>query len=158
MDPIQNETPRCLSDLRATRVPDDDELILKIVCRACGESGFSFNEVSHGDAPIGIIFHCVKCGAEDEAFDGIKHGYDGELGHTDHLEGPRSVHELVWADGSSPRVEGLFALFTFNIDVSELQEISSETNVRPVDLFDWFHLSTRTPEGRYETIWDYECS
>jgi hypothetical protein len=69
----------------------------------------------------------------------------------------------VWADGSSPTVESLFAVFTFNIEAEELEEIAREAGKRAVDLFDWFCLSSKgdmpdTSGSERDTIWDYECA
>lgn len=163
-----SERPRCLDNLGATLVPTPTgewpaTVVYEIRCRNCDAGTFGFKEVLTGNSPTGIVIHCLACGTEDQVLDGTIHGYDGELGHADFLTGERSVEELKWADGSSPTAQSLFAVFVFNVDSAELEELSREAGKRAVDLFDWFNLCTKAEkpdpgEGEYITIWDYECA
>jgi hypothetical protein len=160
------EMPSCLNRLKATLVSASKQgeqprgLIFSIACPACGGSRFRFREVLHGESSTGICVRCLQCATEEEVFDGLVHGYDGKLGHTDYLNGPREIQDFEAADGHSPSVETLFATFTYNLDPSELEEISRENGIPVIELYDWFELSVKksnTP-AEYETIWDYECA
>lgn len=100
---------------------------------------------------------CEACSTEVSVFDGLQHGYDGELGHTDHLKGEISREVLHWNDDTLKRHDRIFAQFTYNIEQSERDEISKEENIAAVDLFDWFSLIEDDPETG-EVMWDYECA
>jgi hypothetical protein len=84
-------TPRCLEHFNFSRVPhewrDVRNLVIQLTCKSCGHGAFGLTEILSGDSPTGIAPTCEACGQEAVLFDGKQHGYDGELGHIEHLEG-----------------------------------------------------------------------
>lgn len=155
--------PRCLEEVKATLVNETankDNVrfhTYKVDCPKCGAGAFSLVELSTGDSPTAIGFLCEGCQLRLVPFDGLKHGFDGELGNTEHLTGEPSYEELFWHDGTRKRHDRVFVQFVYNTEQSELDEIAREKNISAIDLFDWFNVIEDDPSSG-EVMWEYECA
>lgn len=155
--------PRCLAVVKATPISEAENadgvrfLTYKVECPNCNAGAFSLVELHTGGSPTAIGLLCEGCHRKIVLFDGLKHGYDGELGHTEHLHGDPSFTELYWLDGTRKRHDRIFVEFVYNIKQSELEEIAGKKKICAIDLFDWFNVIEDDPHSG-ETMWEYECA
>jgi hypothetical protein len=151
--------PRCLEGLTVESVEPTwhkvSNLVFRISCVSCDASAFALELTLTGGSERGLSLICEKCGHATLVFDGLKHGYDGELGNA-YLTGETTRERLLRSDGSPVRSDRIFLQFLYNIEVAELDEITAQTKVAQVDLFDAFIVSGDNSSG--EALWYYECA
>lgn len=95
---------------------------------------------------------CTACGARSGVFDAKSQGYDGAL------NGGCSYES---GSGAAAFVTGAFTVvvtLTYNIALSELEEIGAEEEVEPADLFDGFQLQGLSSDGGQPFEIVYECA
>ena len=152
--------PRCLGAVDANflmQLSDPIRTCFVVKCPRCRGGMLSVDETAAGDRTVGLIIICQSCGGEALPFDSREHGYDGELGYNKHLTGAMSRTALSWSDGKRKCADRLIVRFSYDVDMSELQEIADESGVNLVDLFDWVQVVEDDPRNS-DVIWDFECA
>jgi hypothetical protein len=102
------------------------------------------------------VLACENCGGEAMLFNGLEHGYDGEVGNADNFKDETTRRKLFWRDGTPKRHDRVFAQFIYGIDPADLSEMAKKSGKPVVDLFDWFNVVEDDPKG--EPMWEYECA
>jgi hypothetical protein len=170
---VTDERPRVLSGFAqgsTPKVETEDHMVtagFELSCRSCGGGRFRAFEVSTGwagndgaaqESVTGLTVVCAACDDGVELFDAVRDGYDGELGHLKFMDGPRSQSPLRKEAAELGEIE-LRVWFTFNSELSELEQVGVETGVRPIDLFDWFAVEARSSlDAAWDWVWDHECA
>ena len=165
--------PQCLSGVALTALPPTDErgseisATFAVRCKACDGGSFriySYPKVVPDPSPyLGLnpgdwllrpphILECTACGTRACVFDPRKHGYDAVLNSWCGYE--------CGDEGEEPAVGEFTVLIwvTYNTELGELAESGEETGVDPSDLFDWFGIEGRSPDGAIAFTQDYECA
>ncbi len=160
---LASDRPRCLEGSKfafAKEIRIDERvnaLAFAVRCTNCDTSEFVLKQRLLGDSITALELECQNCKQLIEIFDGTKHGYDGELGNTDHLSGEGTFQKYC-GDGQVPvTLKNVHARFTYNIELSELGEISKDEHISSIDLFDWFEIVIGDPDDG-EVPWQYECA
>jgi hypothetical protein len=131
----------------------------QIKCSKCGGDLFDATELTTNQWPVAIEARCCACGSEHSVFNGSTDGYDGAVGNNQFLSNPAVRGPLTFEDGRPLESVQIAVALAYNIDPDELAEIASENCVKPVDLFDWFHLLSRTPGANaWQRSWEFECA
>lgn len=171
---VTDQRPRVLSrfaqSATAPAVETHDHMVtagFELSCASCGAGRFRAFEVSTGwagtdgsvqESVTGLTVVCASCDHGVELFDAVRDGYDGELGHLKFMSGPRSQSPLR-KETAEVGETALRVWFTFNSELSELEETERETSVRPIDLFDWFSVEARASlDADWDWVWEHECA
>ena len=168
-----SDPPTCVANFAVTplpRVEDDIVARFSLACAACRSSELrifcfpitatdatTYAGVGAGEVVERNPHHvaCLDCGKRELLFDATMHGYDGALGHGSSYQQGTGAEEMVYCREESYSVE---VEFLYNVELSELQEIAAETNLKPQDLFDSLCIYAMSPAGIAVASLDYECA
>ena len=128
-------------------------------CPGCFGILFDALLISAAMGPAGINARCRGCGRGAQVFHAAVNGYDGEFGHLQFMKDVANTAPLTGAGGRPLGPVRLRVSCSYSISPSELIESAAELGVAPQDLFDWFHLLTKSSEADdWDWTWDWECA
>jgi hypothetical protein len=166
--------PSCIASFNAVAVEREGDIDIAarfaLSCKNCGSNEMNIlcyplmvkTEGEYAGIAVGQIIErnphkvqCLKCGNAHLVFNANKHGYDGALGHgSSYSNGTGKAVPIECADVSY-NVE---VIFVYNNEIEENREIAQEKNLRPQDLFDWFHIIAVKADGTELKDINYECA
>jgi hypothetical protein len=95
---------------------------------------------------------CTSCATEASLFDARNQGYDGVLnGGCAYESGDKTESPI-------PGEFKVIASFLYNVELAELEELATEANVKPSDIFDAFAIVGTSVSGGPEVELNHECA
>ncbi len=165
VDLAQAKPPQSLSNFQVRFVPTPPEsdgvqfVSFELSCPICLAGAFQILELSATLGPMGIVARCRQCGREEQVFNAATDGYDGSFGHLEFLKEGVSAAPLEDDTGAALEAVQVRAAFSYSIPLAELMEHAQDAHLDPQDLFDWFHLLTKTADAEgWDWVWEFECA
>lgn len=166
--------PGCIAAFSSTPIEIDGDLDIcarfQLTCKKCSSSNLKImcypivvkEEGKYAMKEIGDVIErnphhvvCTECGERHLVFDSRKHGYDGALGNESSYENGTGKEKPIACEIENYHVH---VVFTYNIELDELNEIAEREKLEAQELFDWFHIIAITPEGEELRDINYECA
>ena len=133
--------------------------LFELTCRECSGDIFDVREGVNKYGAIGVRALCLRCGRERDVFNAKTDGYDGAHGHNDFLGLSVSWEPLRTETGTEVKGVQLRAGCVYNNPLIEMIQDASKLGTKPQNLFDWFHLLSRTAGAPgWEWVWEFECA